>query len=119
MTTNAELYNELQRQLRRARYERDDARRNEQRANDRLAQMRKAMNDKFDLANADTRSLLAEVALRMEYLQNSIGGTDLGRMCFEAIENLDGYILDARRLRDWRDDETQRFARYLNLDRTT
>lgn len=43
MTTNAEVYNDLQRQLRRAIYERDDARRNESRANDRLEQMKEAL----------------------------------------------------------------------------
>lgn len=48
------------------------------------------------LGMATTRELLTEVAVRMEVTQNSIKGSDLGRLCREALANLAPGILDYR-----------------------
>lgn len=65
------------------------------------------------LAAADTRSLLTEVALRMEYGQNSLKGRDLGRLCLEAIANLDNGVLASTRGRPWSVEQMRRFAVYF------
>lgn len=46
------------------------------------------------LGLATTRELLNEVATRMEITQNSLKGSDLGRLCREAVSNLAPHILD-------------------------
>lgn len=43
-----------------------------------------------------TRELLAEIAIRMEISQNSTSGRALGRMCRDALHNLDDRVLDYR-----------------------
>lgn len=48
------------------------------------------------LGLATTRQLLEELEVRMRVTQNSIKGDDLGRLCAEALENLDHHILDYR-----------------------
>lgn len=48
------------------------------------------------LATASTREVLDEVANRMENTQNSTSGRELGRLCREAVDNLDAGVLDYR-----------------------
>lgn len=58
------------------------------------------------LGLASTEALLAEVAYRMRATQNSIKGRDLGDLCREAIDNLDGHILRYRPVQEpltWRE----------------
>lgn len=45
---------------------------------------------------ASTRELLEELAARMEATQNSTKGRELGRLCREAVDNLDAGILNYR-----------------------
>ena len=48
------------------------------------------------LGLATTREMLEELAVRMEISQNSTKGRDLGRLCREALENLDRGVLNYR-----------------------
>lgn len=48
------------------------------------------------LGLATTRELLEEIEARMRITQNSIKGCDLGRLCLEALENLDSGVLNYR-----------------------
>lgn len=48
------------------------------------------------LGLATTEELLTEVAVRMEATQNSLKGSDLGRLCREAIANLSAGVLGYR-----------------------
>lgn len=48
------------------------------------------------LGLATTRELLEELSARMRISQNSTKGRELGRLCDEAIENLDRGVLNYR-----------------------
>lgn len=50
---------------------------------------------------ATTRQLLEELEVRMRVTQNSNKGRDLGRLCEEALENLDRGVLDCRTVGPW------------------
>lgn len=48
------------------------------------------------LGLATTQQLLEELAVRMEVTQNSLKGRELGRLCREALANLDRGVLSYR-----------------------
>ena len=53
------------------------------------------------LGLATTKELLDEVATRMLIGQNSIKGRELGRLCQEAILNLEKQVLEYRTVGSW------------------
>lgn len=54
------------------------------------------------LGLATTSELLTELAVRMEVTQNSTKGRELGRLCRQALDNLDGGVLAYRTVNgDW------------------
>lgn len=58
------------------------------------------------LGLATTRELLTELETRMRITQNSLAGRDLGRLCSEAVKNLDNGVLDYRTVGPFDDEQT-------------
>jgi len=59
-----------------------------------LGALVRAIRDQPRLGIATTREMLTELACRMDITQNSTAGRDLGRLCTEAVENLDSGVLE-------------------------
>lgn len=59
-----------------------------------LGALMTAIRDQPRMGIATTRELLDEVRVRMEISQNSTKGRELGRLCAEALDNLDPGVLE-------------------------
>lgn len=93
ISLSREEYDNLQRQLRRSIYERDDARRNESRANDRLQQMKEALREQEAL-----RELIISLGYHLTALCNHPTNyaerynTAEGRPCPGCYDARDAYV---------------------------